>query len=352
VAIKIITGKPGSGKSYFALYKVILEGFQFVPKTFEWIPKKDNITLITNVEGLKVPHFTLSEMIDKYGSGSYEKFFTCEVQQLLTNEYPKIRYIIDECQRYFHSKFYNKDTFFYFQYHRHFGHDIYLVAQVWDSISKHITGLCEYEFRASPRSFSVFGEFTYHVYAGFDRVGAVRLPVNKKIFALYQSFQQDDTGKEIRPVRKYALVTVGLILLCIFGAFWFLNSFHLAGSGAPPAAASPIPAASAPVASAHTVKVNQTVEKVYDPVPYVLMYTGSFMVADQVKAIQWNGRLIPAAQFPYQWVHLGSGQIQVFLPASDAEFKNPVQSQPDRQAPVPLPPSVTPPVLPTSTTAS
>lgn len=325
MAIKIVTGKPGSGKSYYALYKVILEGFSFNKKTFEWSAKSDQITIITNIEGLKLPHYSLQKIVDDFADGNLEKFFTVDIQQKLTDTYPKIRYVIDECQRWFHSKFYNKDTFFYFQYHRHFGHDIYMIAQVWDSISKHITGLCEYEFRASPRSFTLMGEFTYHIYAGFDRVGAVRLPSDKKIFALYQSFQQSDTGKEIRPVRKYAFIAVGLVGLAVLGCFWFLNSFHLAGGGERPAASAPPPAAlppssrpvPAPVADRPSAAPAAKPSEQQKPSEtYILQYTGGFIVGDKVTAIQWAGKLLPVEGFPYQWSYLGKGQIQVFVPES------------------------------------
>lgn len=331
MAIKVITGKPGSGKSYFALYKVILEGFTFHKKSFEWRPIPEPITIITNIEGLKVPHLNLTSLINEYADGAFEKFFTVEIQQKITDKYPKVRYLIDECQRFFHSKFYNKDVFFYFQYHRHLGHDIYMIAQVWDSVSKHITGLCEYEFRASPRSFSIFGEFTYYIYAGFDRVGSVRIPVDKKIFALYQSFQAQEHGKEIRPVRKFALITVCLIALAIGGSYLFLQSFSLqtAGEGARSSAAAPLPAplpGKSPEINKNEGGVTPGQQKPSEQAPrepeqYALQFTGGFFVGDEVKAIQWNGTLIPAEQFPYQWSKTGRGQIQVFVPASAASYR-------------------------------
>jgi len=334
MAIKVITGKPGSGKSYFALNKVILEGFSFDKKSFEWKPKKDNITIITNIEGLKIPHLELQSLINEYSNGDYERFFSCDIQQQITDKYPRIRYIIDECQRYFHNRFYNKDTFFYFQYHRHYGHDIYLVAQVWDSISKHITGLCEYEFRAAPRSLSLLNDFNYGVYSGFDKVGSVRLPSDKKIFALYQSFQNKDFGKEIRPMRKFVVMALGL-LVCAFGfGYYWLSALgdHSvvteaeAATAAPPGAATPAaatppadPGASrpgrVPGSSVLSRSGKPSESPLMDPHQYVIAYTGSFMIGDKIEAIQWNGKMYPAHAFPFQWVHVGKGQIQVLLPA-------------------------------------
>lgn len=330
MAIKIITGVPGSGKSYYALHKVILESFQFDKKYFDWqpIPGKE-CTIVTNIESLRLPYFDLNQLVQEYANGDFSLFFTVPIQQLLTDKYPRIRYIIDECQRYFHSKFHDKETFYYFQYHRHLGHDIYMIAQVWDSISKHITGLCEYEFRANPRTISLRGEFRYLIYCGFDKVGSVTLPPDKRIFALYQSFQQADHGKTINPIRRWLFMLFGLFLLVSFSLWYFVTQSSILGGATKTKKEAAAVRATAPPASPASTSSSRVLVRQPQPA-FTPVYTSGLFLDGRPVYIQWQGHLVQVKRFPHQWTLQDDGRILVLLPESALNVVN---------GPLPSPPS-------------
>lgn len=98
MAIKVISGKPGSGKSYYAFYKLITENFTFDKTFYEWKIKND-VNIFTNIDGLKLNHFDLDLFIKQ--AGGINKFFTVDYQKILMETYPNIIYIIDESQKKF-----------------------------------------------------------------------------------------------------------------------------------------------------------------------------------------------------------------------------------------------------------
>jgi zona occludens toxin (predicted ATPase) len=341
MAIKGVSGNPGSGKTYLLVHFLLKNHFTFDPTLFEYVPKSEKLLIVTNVEGLKLNSITFDQAAKEVGASSLYDLLripnipntsddACAKQSKiwklkeLYND-AKILLVFDEFQRKFDTKYNDPEVLFFFQYHRHLGTDIYFMTQSWFSVNKKITDLCEYEYRALPRSFTVFNEFRYGVFCAFDKVGTIVLPMDKSLFRLYKSTQTEELkGKEIRPVRKFAMITVGVILCALVGVYYFLNGgFALAGAGAPPAAAPPTAKPSAlPAAAPHAPPAaSRSAAPLPDPVSYTLMYTGSFMVGDEIKAIQWNGKMYPAAAFPFQWSHLGNGQVQVFVPATETSYR-------------------------------
>jgi len=315
--------------------KVLIDGIEYVPKS-------EKLVILTNVSGLKLNSFSFEEAAASVGASSLYDLLripnlsgksddecckSSKIWQLKElHGGAKLLFIFDEFQRKFDTKYNDPEVLFFFQYHRHLGIDIYFMTQSWFSVNKKITDLCEYEYRALPRSFTVFNEFRYGVYCAFDKVGSIIIPMDKKIFRLYKSTQDDELkGKEIRPVRKFAFISIAIVVATLAGAYWFLNGgFALAGASAPTAAASPPaspPKTSLPGKPVATSKASD--RQAVQPEQYVLQFAGGFFVGDAVKAIQWNGRLVPVDQFPYQWSYAGKGQIQVFVPASAASYALP-----------------------------
>ena len=120
--------------------------------------KKEYI-IITNIAGLLLDTIDLQTAIKK--SGSVEVFFTPKVQESVTKKYQaqgkKLVYIIDEAQQYFHRRFYEREVFSFFESHRHFGLDIYLLTQNSNLLAKDLLALAEIEIRAVPRTLSIGG---------------------------------------------------------------------------------------------------------------------------------------------------------------------------------------------------
>lgn len=217
MSIKIITGKPGSGKTYYAVHH--LANNYCDKKTCKLLD--DKVTIITNIDSLQLPHLNLEHCFRESKKGPAQ-FFTEEYQKIIQKKYPKVIYFIDEAQQYFDSKFYDKKTFYYFQTHRHLGHDIYLITQSFKLLPYNINELSEREIRAQPRSVSVFGEFKYYVFVSGTSVDRFALKKNKKIFDLYKSMDQKELEKVKNPFIKY----LGILLIFMIGAgFLFHHTF-------------------------------------------------------------------------------------------------------------------------------
>jgi hypothetical protein len=212
MAIVKITGVLGAGKTYLAVHHLLKKYYDFNKKTGEVKLKEkyEDLTLITNIDQLKLEHINLDQTL-KENNLSIETFFTQVYQEKIHKKYPNIVYVLDECQRYFDRKFYNKEVFFYFEYSRHFGDDIFLITQDQSKLSKDIGILAEYELRALPRSLSLAGEFKYKKLIGGQQIDTQVIRPNKHIFALYKSMTRDETEKIKKPFVKLILIPLCLL---------------------------------------------------------------------------------------------------------------------------------------------
>jgi len=114
-----------------------------------------------------------------------EKF----VRALWDKGYKKIIFAVDEAQKYFDRKFYDKDVFFFFQYHRHYGVDILLATQDASVLPKEIRVLAEFIIRAEQRSLTL-KSFKYKYYSpdGSTHLFNQTLRKDDKVFSIYKSF--------------------------------------------------------------------------------------------------------------------------------------------------------------------
>lgn len=95
--IQIYTGVPGAGKTY----KMVLDLDTF-------LKSKPNITLICNINGLKLSHIDFDNfLLECFPESTFsltdrvERFFTFDFQKSLNERFGgPIFYILDECQNY------------------------------------------------------------------------------------------------------------------------------------------------------------------------------------------------------------------------------------------------------------
>jgi hypothetical protein len=219
MAIRLITGVIGAGKTYLAVHHIVDQYFTWSKETLEYIikPEYKDLALITNIEGLLLPHISLEEAMTK-SKKTAAQFFTKENQEKIHLKYPKIVYIIDEAQQYFHRRFYDTNTFFYFEFSRHFGDDIYLITQNRNKIARDIQDLIEYEMRATKRTFSVAGEMSYVYLSDGEIYDRKTIRPKKEIFELYKSMSAKETEKLKKPLLKYIVIPA---MICAV-AFFFL----------------------------------------------------------------------------------------------------------------------------------
>lgn len=219
MAIRIIEGKIGSGKTYYAVWHVIKNYYKWDSDIDNYISKdKDRpVVVYSNIEKFTVAN-SLDDVLE--GAGGLSNFFNKDFQKEFCRE-KRVVYVIDEAQspNFFHRKYYNPDVFFFFQYHRHFGCDIYLLTQDINSLSRELRNLAETIIKAVQRSFSMVGEFKYkYMTGGYDdecyQTKALR--PEKKIFALYKSMEQKEIERIPSASRRYALIFILLIVSAFF----------------------------------------------------------------------------------------------------------------------------------------
>lgn len=220
MALRIITGVPGAGKTYYAVNHLVKNYCDAFGDTFEL---RENSLIVTNIDELLLDSVDLKTSIDKVGS--FEKFFSIEVQKKISEKYQKLGksvvYVIDESQQFFHRRFYDRDVFGFFETHRHYGMDIYLITQNVNLLAKDLISLAEYEIRAVPRTLSI-GGFNYLKKSNREIIGRSFLRKDKKIFKMYTSMTGSETEKITSPYLKYI---IPIIFLFAFGFYGLKNSF-------------------------------------------------------------------------------------------------------------------------------
>ena len=234
MAIYGVGGKPGTGKTYWCVAHMVKKYFEWDKIHGEYM-RRFGVEIVTNIDELRLDHFTLDEMIMKSGKdgkgGTVESFFTVEYQRKLLSRFNRVVYIIDEAGKYFGAGFKERDVLFFFQYHRHLGIDIYLVSSNLEGVSRGLLNLLEYRIVGKERSKRVLNEFRYVKYVGPDKVGVTVLKPERKIFHLYKSMVQDEHEKIPAMTRKVVFFAVA----CILGAMvLFRYTMSNFGSGNDP----------------------------------------------------------------------------------------------------------------------
>jgi len=219
MTIRLITGVPGSGKTCLALKLLTDLYFNYSSQHDQFFlkPEFQDITIISNIDGLKLEHISLEHILTATKLDFYS-FFNYEYQEKISKKYPKIIYVLDECQIYLSPKrLKNLDTIIYFDKHRHLDHEIFLITQDFKKIHIEINTLAETEFRLTKRSFSVFGEFRYLCKSSGEVFDQKSFKPPKHIFRIYKSFTSNQNQiKHKNIARKYILVPVFLFLISGF----------------------------------------------------------------------------------------------------------------------------------------
>jgi len=238
--IKLITGVPGSGKTYLAVQNMI---DQYYKKNNEgmWELKDSDMTVISNIEGLQIEHISLYEEIEKYIKrtsdelickkritdnegkediiwnmrGAKAAFFEIDQQKKMSMRYGKIVYVVDECQEFFDTRLgrkkYARKVCMWFETHRHLGQDIILITQSSVKLAKDVRVLIENEVRALPKSLSILGEFKYNEYLNGIKANAVPKVVRprKEIYAIYKSMNTEGVEKKSGALKRIAIIMIG-----------------------------------------------------------------------------------------------------------------------------------------------
>jgi hypothetical protein len=225
--IQVVQGPPRSGKSYFAV-NYLLKFVDYDDLYKEYI-LKDHVLVISNIEGLKIKHWSLEYCLDKK---PLTEFFTIENFEAIQKATGKSHIIvmIDEAHEIFPSGMAKADEdkiYKMMAYHGHIGLDIILLTQGISAMSRLFNPLLEYFVDVVPRSKKLSGKFSYRY---LDKTGKSLYPTptkikcKQKVFGAYKSFRVDETNKP----KSAVMFWYCFILVCFVGGgclfWWSLSS--------------------------------------------------------------------------------------------------------------------------------
>lgn len=224
--IVIVFGVPGSGKTYFALHKLLKSGLIIFDEGVYCVA--DSYLLITNIDGIRVSGVVSWDAL--YQSG---KWYDFSAYTEVFNSGKKLVLVVDEAQKYF-SKL-SQNELLFFQLHRHYAIDIILITQNLQQLDNRLVGNAEYLIRALPKSDRIFSSFRYHVISSFDKATVLKkfsVPVSEEVFFLYRSFEDFaknlalsnlDASYSRNYVLKASAVAVVILFLLFFVSTFFLR---------------------------------------------------------------------------------------------------------------------------------
>jgi len=230
MTIEIFTGVPGAGKTYLAVKRLADRYYDYSRNDELWTIKEkyQDYTIFTNINSLSLPGVKDLPTIWQEQGLTFDQFFHKSFQDKIHQKYKKIIYVIDECQQYIPPRFANKDVILYFDTHRHYGDHIILITQDLAKITRSVSTLCELEYRAVRRTMSIAGEFKYNIRSSGEIFKREACKPDKKIFALYKSFEGNDMQK-VRNNLKYYIVALTLAF-CWLTYYFYNHSIFSSGS--------------------------------------------------------------------------------------------------------------------------
>lgn len=318
--ITYIVGNPGSGKSYFAVYKLWYmfiykpkpaKGFLgkiFKPK----LPENKYLYAYTNINEFK---FELDERLLKfdydevyanlsklYNAYKVEKKTDKELIELAKEmRLYKVLFVVDEIHNYFKAK---EDSVlvWWVTYHRHLYQDLYFITQDLSLVNNEYKRVAEKFYRAIDSSKRLFSKrFKYAYFTSYkmyqsDRVNNfnINLPFNQEVFNLYHS-GQDSKSKSV--VKFFMVAGLIITLITILSFIYVLNTTFAAPDeyATTPSENLTPKISSVPATSSRVSKPAYLVKPDDDPLESVYIYE-IVCVADSCRFKGGSG------SFPYTYV--------------------------------------------------
>lgn len=232
MSIQLLTGVPGSGKSYKAIEHFVLDAL------------RENRLVFHNIEGLGDGNACLSAIANYLGKTPHRirrllhRIPEEEVPTFYKSIPKNCLVVVDEAQNYWYARDYQKNGHImeWMSKHRHYGCDFVCITQSPENVDTAIRRLVEFTWRfrkAKDMGFS--NAFKYRISLGSSeqekdayKTGVGRY--DKRIFAMYKSYDEGVMGNEKNYGKGLNLFKSPVfIMLYIVAAFtlWALFSGQL-----------------------------------------------------------------------------------------------------------------------------
>lgn len=231
--ITYLIGNPGSGKTYYAVYK-IYELFLNPKRDL----KNEYLLCYTNINQFKF------ELSDKFIKFDFDKFYDdlsvlyglyldkADDKKLndkaLELGLHKVVIVLDEAHNFLKAK---KDEIliWWLTYHRHLYQDIYLITQDLSLVNSEYKRIAEFFYKAVDSSRRIFkNKLRYVIYGSYklynkDIYDKFQVPFNLEIYNLYHSGNNSNKGSVVQKMFLIAFI-IFIILLVVF--YLFINSMQ------------------------------------------------------------------------------------------------------------------------------
>ena len=221
--VTYVLGVPGSGKTYYAVYKIfqMKDQYSFVYTNIFLKEYSDNIIQFDFDNFYKI----ISIAYDMYRNKQTDEDINTFLKQ---NNYYNCVFFIDEAHNFLSKK--DDVLIWWLTYHRHLYHDIFLVTQNLDLIDKRYLSIGEVFIKAVQSSLRLApNTFFYNKYPNYrlsEKFETEKLPKKKDIFDKYTS---GDSVRSKNIIFKYSLFFLFFLVLAIV-FFIILKQFVLSGS--------------------------------------------------------------------------------------------------------------------------
>lgn len=236
-----LVGNPGSGKTYYAVFK-IYQLFLFKPqnsflsKFIKPEKQKEYTYCYTNINEFKF------DLCDKFIKFDFDKFYSdmsilyalyiSKVTDAELNERAKelnlsgVFIVLDEAHNFLKSKE-DPVLVWWLTYHRHLYQDIYLITQDLSLIGNEYKRIAEHFLKAVDSAKRLFkNKFRYILYGSYkmyqkDVMQKFHIPYLQEIFDLYHSGQ---SSSQKSFVRKFFYIALFLFIALSIYFYFFLKS--------------------------------------------------------------------------------------------------------------------------------
>lgn len=217
---RIVTGVLGAGKTFYAVN--YLKKFCKYDKLYNTMILDSDVLLVTNITDIKVSHLTY----DEFRELGLMDIDECK-RYVMKFRYRRIIIIIDEAQRYF-ANLRDAKEFFFFEYSRHLGMDIFLIMQTINAIPRRLAEISEYIIEAQSRTKAIIGfQYAMRDSKNGDVLSRITIKKDTQVFKLYKSFDAAEIDKPKKVLLRKAFVGVCMVLVAaLLIRFTITNAFH------------------------------------------------------------------------------------------------------------------------------